>query len=244
MTDQSRRNTQPDRGRTYPAGYGVVQPVANYRPWDVDADFQAIYDTVRDNTMVDIYRLWVLWVLALRVPSGSVLEIGSWRGGSGAILAAASATHVSSDGSDGPARAVYLADTFAGVVKAGERDSYYRGGEHANTDPDMVHEFLNSLDLGWVELLVGVFPDETGSRIERHRFSLCHIDVDVYQSARDAFQWVWSRMVAGGVVVFDDYGFYGCEGVTACVEEIMVEMPEATVVPNLTGQAVVVKTGP
>ena len=87
MADQSSRNTTPACDRTYPDGYGVVEPVANYRPWDVDADFQALYGDIREHTMVDIYRLWILWVLARRAPPGAVLEVGSWRGGSGAVLA-------------------------------------------------------------------------------------------------------------------------------------------------------------
>lgn len=240
MADQSSRNTTPGRGRTYPDGYGIVEPVANYRPWDVDPEFQALYGAIREDTMVDIYRLWILWVLARRAPAGAVLEVGSWRGGSGAVLARAA-------GEQKQPRAVsdarvYLADTFAGVVKAGERDSYYRGGEHANTSPEYVRSLLDSLDLSSVELLVGIFPDDTGQEIEDELFALCHIDVDVYQSAWDTFWWVWPRLVPGGVAVFDDYGFYGCEGVTACVEEIMRELPDVPVIPNLSGQAVVVKT--
>jgi len=254
MADQSSHNTTPGRGRTYPDGYGIVQPVANYRPWDVDSEFQSIYGEIREHTMVDIYRLWILWVLARRAPAGAVLEVGSWRGGSGAVLARAAADRRAVPADPDAARTafpagkpsqprVYLADTFAGIVKAGERDSYYRGGEHANTSPEHVRSLLDGLDLGWVELLVGTFPDDTASRIEDERFALCHIDVDVYQSAWDTFWWVWPRLVPGGMAVFDDYGFYGCEGVTACVEEIMVKLPGVPVIPNLSGQAVIVKTG-
>lgn len=241
MTDQSTRNTTPGRGRAYPDGYGVVEPVANYRPWDVDSEFQAIYREIREHTMVDIYRLWILWVLAGRVPAGAVLEVGSWRGGSGAVLARAAGTAPPAGEQKQPR--VYLADTFAGVVKAGERDSYYHGGEHANTSPEHVRSLLDRLDLPSVELLVGIFPDDTGPKIETERFALCHIDVDVYQSARDTFWWVWPRLVPGGIAIFDDYGFYGCEGVTACVEEIMAKLPGVPVIPNLSGQAMIVKTG-
>lgn len=247
MADQSSVNTRQNRDRSYPPGYGVVEPVANYRPWDIDQEFQWIYSRIREHTMVDIYRLWVLWTLALRAAHGSMLEIGSWRGGSGAVLAAAAAygagarTAGAGEAGSGPRR-LFLADTFSGVVKAGHRDPYYKGGEHANTSAGHVHSLLDSLGLGWVELLAGVFPEDTGDEIADHRFALCHIDVDVYQSARDAFEWIWPRLVPGGVVVFDDYGFYGCEGVTACVEEVMDERPDAVVVPNLTGQAVLIRS--
>jgi O-methyltransferase len=254
MADQARTNTKQDRKRTYPPGYGVVEPVANYRPWDTDAGFREVYDLVQDHTMVDVYRLWTLWTLAKQVPPGDILEIGSWRGGSGTVLARALAASRPQDRGSSPGDAdrqasgpnvVFLADTFAGVVKAGERDTYYKGGEHANTSPDIVRELLARAGVTGVEVLVGMFPEDTADRISDRRFALCHIDVDVCQSAADCFDWAWPRMVAGGVIVFDDYGFYGCEGVTAFVEEIAgTERNGARIVaiPSLSGQAIVAAT--
>ena len=127
------------------------------------------------------------------------------------------------------------------AVSAGEKDTYYKGGEHSNTSVELVRGFLDEMGLAWVELLPGTFPEETGKAVEDLRFALAHIDVDVYQSARDAFQWVWPRLVDGGLVVFDDYGFYGCEGVTEFVNELMEKYPDLPVLPNLSGQSVVVK---
>ena len=244
MSDQSRVNTKPQTGRSYPPGYGVVEPVANYRPWDTDEEFQAVYRLVRDATMVDVYRLWTLWFIARQIPAGDVLEVGSWRGGSGTVIARALA---GTNAREFGGRKVYLADTFAGVVKASVRDTYYRGGEHANTSVDMVRQLLERAGVPHVELLPGVFPDETGPAVADHRFALCHIDVDVYQSAKETFEWVWPRMVPGGVVVFDDYGFYGCEGVTSLIDEIAGRSDRAgghiTVVPSLSGQAAITRMG-
>jgi O-methyltransferase len=47
----------------------------------------------------------------------------------------------------------------------------------------------------------------------------------------------------GGVVVFDDYGFWGCEGVTQAVHEIRAGLEHALLVHNLNGHAVLVRTG-
>lgn len=239
MADQARTNTTQNKARSYPPGYGIVEPVANYRPWDTDAEFPKLYELVQTHTMVDVYRLWTLWTITRQLPPGDLLEIGSWRGGSGTVIARAAQSTVA----DEP-RAVFLADTFAGVVKAGERDTYYKGGEHANTAPAIVEELLSSAGVAGVKLLVGMFPEETGTAVEERRFALCHIDVDVYQSAADCFAWAWPRMVAGGVIVFDDYGFYGCEGVTAFVEEIAGTTRDGgriVVIPSLSGQAIVTR---
>jgi O-methyltransferase len=237
MADQAVANTRPSR-RQYPPGYGIVEPVANYRPWEISPEFQSIYRQIKEHTMVDVFRLWTLWYLCSELPAGELLEVGSWRGGSGALIASAVA---------GSSRTVYLADTFSGVVKAGKRDTYYTGGEHANTSPRRVRGLLKRMGLNNVKLLVGVFPEDTAGRISEERFAFCHIDVDVYRSAKDTFQWVWPRLTPGGVVVFDDYGFYGCEGVTSFVEELRATEPtdgdRFVVIPSLSGQAILVRSG-
>ncbi len=244
MSDQARTNTKPQTRRTYPAGYGIVEPVANYRPWDVDEQFQEVYGLVRDATMVDIYRLWTLWFIASQLPDGDVLEVGSWRGGSGVVIARA--LNAGRAGDRSTDRDIFLADTFAGVVKASARDTYYQGGEHANTSVELVRDLLERAGVPQVQLLAGVFPDDRAHEIEDRGFALCHIDVDVYQSAKETFEWVWPRMVRGGVVVFDDYGFYGCEGVTALVTELAGRQDGSdgrlTIVPSLSGQAIVTRT--
>ena len=138
-------------------------------------------------------------------------------------------------------RHLYLADTFAGVVKAGPRDDYYKGGEHADTTLELVEEFLNNLRLTEYTVLSGIFPEESAHLVESDAIALCHIDVDVYQSAKDVVDWVWPRMPVGGIIVYDDYGFYGCEGVTALVNEEAARA-DRLLIHNLNGHAVIVKT--
>lgn len=217
--------------RVYPPGYGIVQPGSDYRPMDVDEEFLRIYRLVRETTLVDVYRLYDLWELvgqATKRP-GDLLEVGVWRGGSGAVIGERVRR-------DAPGRKLFLADTFSGVVKAGSRDPYYRGGEHADTTLESVTKFLHNADLVEFRLLSGVFPDETGPVVTDHRFCFCHIDVDVYESAKGVFEWIMPRLVPGGIVVFDDYGFLGCEGVTALVHELRTR-DDIVFLMNVNGHA-------
>jgi O-methyltransferase len=216
----------------------VYRPVfhkANYAPWVEDEGFQKIYSAVRGHTLVDIYRLWELWCLVGETQHlpGNLLEIGVWRGGSAAVMAARLMRE------DGPS--LYLCDTFYGVVKAGPLDSYYRGGEHADTSPQVVMQLLeNNLPDARVKILNGVFPEETGAQVVDQIFRLVHVDVDVYQSADDILNFVWPRMPSGGVVVYDDYGFSQCAGIAAHVNE-QRGMADRLVLHNLNGHAVVIK---
>jgi O-methyltransferase len=72
---------------------------------------------------------------------------------------------------------------------------------------------------------------------------ICHIDVDVYQSAKDIFTWVWPRLIPGGVVIFDDFGFGACEGITQLVNEITSENPQIRRIYNINGHGILFKIG-
>lgn len=216
--------------------YEPVTPRADYAPWNSDDLFLSVYESVRNDTKVDIYRCWELWTLVEQSSklAGNIIEIGVWRGGTGALMAKRAAL-------SGIDATIYLCDTFRGVVKAGLHDTYYKGGELA-TSRQSVDALVQRFQLNNVQILEGIFPDETARLIdERHaRFRLCHIDVDVYQSAKDILDWVWGRMVAGGVIVYDDYGFNGCQGITKLVND-QKNQTDRLVLHNLNGHALVVK---
>jgi O-methyltransferase len=215
--------------------YGPVNLETTYSPWNGDEAFVAAYRAIVNHTLVDIYRCYELWSLVEQSHklTGSIIEVGVWRGGTGTLLAERASTCGISD-------TVYLCDTFTGVVKASERDSTYRGGEHADSSRSTVERLLSSRKLSNARILEGIFPEETGCFLESATFRLCHIDVDVYRSARDAAEWLWPRLVVGGVIVYDDYGSQGCSGITQHVDE-QISFHDRLVLHNLNGHAVVVK---
>ena len=217
----------------------AIVPWSTYSPWLDDQSFQKIFGVVSPNSLLDIYRMFQLWELTGQVCTkkcmqGDILEVGSWRGGSGCLIGAKCV-------SEGVDSQVYLADTFRGVPKAGEQDTLYRGGEHSDTSPHVVSELIGKLSLSNVEILQGLFPEHSSHSIATKRFRMCHIDVDAYQSGLDVFAWVWPRLETGGVVVFDDYGFWGCEGIARLVSELKYG-DDRTFIHNLTGQAIIIKT--
>jgi len=89
------------------------------------------------------------------------------------------------------------------------------------------------------ELVEGVDP-AARRQSEGRSVRLGHCDVDVYRSAKDVFDWVWPRLELGGMVVFDDYGFPACPGVTKFVDEQRL-LGDRTVIHNLNGHGLVVK---
>jgi O-methyltransferase len=219
------------------SAYDYVYPLANYAPWNSDPGFLSAYESIQAHTLVDIYRCWELWTLVSQTEKlgGGILEVGVWRGGTGALMAKR-AQLATAQG------LVYLCDTFEGVVKAGSDDAFYKGGEHSDTTQRIVEGLVQSLNLNNVRILKGIFPDDTAHLVDSGaRFRLCHIDVDVYSSARDVMTWVWERMVPGGMVVYDDYGFSACKGITKYVNEQASEA-DRLVLHNLNGHAIVIRT--
>jgi O-methyltransferase len=219
--------------------YGYSFPSANYAPWQGDAEFMNIYTAIKSNTLVDIYRCYELWQLVHKMnsldPKAAILEVGVWRGGTAGIMSQRLALLRSN-------ATIYLADTFTGVAKAGSNDSFYSGGEHSDTSQQIVEDLLkNKSRYPHYKILKGIFPDDTAHEISSsEQFGICHIDVDVYDSAKDILEWVWEKMIIGGVVVFDDYGFHSCTGVTKLVEGYRA-YPDRQVIHNLNGHAIMIK---
>jgi O-methyltransferase len=226
------RGEQPWKHESSNILHQRVIPFATLAPWLNNTDFMEIHEKIRECTLVDLYRCYELWNLAkqsIKV-EGVILEVGVWRGGTGAILAEATKSNN---------KKVFLADTFNGVVKAGTNDTIYKGGEHADTSLSLVSQLMSSLTLSNVELLEGVFPEDTHHMVEGN-ISMLHCDVDVYSSCRDIVKWCLPRMLVGAILVFDDYGFYGCEGVTIFCDELK-HRNDLIFTHNLNGHAVFVK---
>jgi O-methyltransferase len=231
---QTLRSQQPwNQVETPTIKHHRVLPHATYSPWLTDAGFMATYEKIKDFTLVDIYRCYELWLIAAQLENveGNFLEVGVWRGGTGALLAQAIKNI--------PGKSVFLADTFTGVVKAGENDTRYKGGEHADTSEDVVKGLLASMNLSNATILKGIFPEDTQARVDG-KIALLHCDVDVYSSTKDIVAWCLPHFSSGSVIVFDDFGFSGCEGVTKFCGEFR-KNTDFFFLHNLNGHAIFIK---
>ncbi|MFY9101283.1 class I SAM-dependent methyltransferase [Aliarcobacter cryaerophilus] len=215
--------------------YQKINVNATYNPWFGDLEFLDIYNQIKDNTLVDIFRCYELFTLvkqSSKLKSGALIEIGVFEGGTGAIIAKqAELSNINEK--------VYLCDTFNGVVKSSEYDPNYYDGEHKATK-NTVENLLQDINIQNTVILEGIFPDETGREIENLQFRFCHIDVDVYYSANDIVEWIWPKMVVGGMIVYDDYGYSTCKGITKHVNELSND-DDKMIFYNTNGHAIIIK---
>jgi O-methyltransferase len=133
---------------------------------------------------------------------GEMAEFGVFEGGSARVIAEACN------------KPLHLFDTFEGMP---EDDVYPEG--HKKDDFAVTYEevraFLSGLNVIYHP---GFFPDTTRG-LEHLRFSFVHIDADIEQSTRAGIEFFKPRMVSGGVIVFDDYGWKNCPAVKKLVDE-------------------------
>ena len=228
--------------------YSKINPIATYSPWENDDEFNEIYSTVWHKTTpigtwsftgVDKYRAYELWKLveeSSKLKEGSIIEIGTWCGGSGAIISKKARNCSILD-------KIYLCDTFKGIVKTDKtKDSHMEDGMLNDATYECVDYLINDvLKIKDVKILEGIFPEETQHNIPTNeKFRFCHIDVDVYQGCKDIVDWIWDRLIPGGIIVYDDFGFETADGVTKYVEE-QRKFVDRIVIHNLNGHAIIIK---
>ena len=198
--------------------------------YDDEEGIKRAVSRVRPNTMVSFDRLATLWLQVLyldrnRIP-GDLVECGVWRGGAAAMMALA---HLGSGSKT--FRQLQLFDSWKGLPEPdGELDGTfaveYSGGAH-NGKLKPVGKCVASLDearylletqVGYpsdlVHYHVGWFQ-ETLPRTELGAISLLRLDGDWYESTKLCLEYLYPRVVKGGIVVLDDYGYWsGCRKAT------------------------------
>ena len=136
---------------------------------------------------------------------GQAIEVGVHRGASAEFICEML-----------PEATVYCFDTFQGMpaemITKGL--DYHTERDFRDTSFKLVSDRLKRF--GNACIIAGVFPQ---SAIVEPRIKFAHIDVDLYQSTKQAIEWVWPLLVDGGVLLDDDYGCGSCAGAKKAVDE-------------------------
>ena len=73
------------------------------------------------------------------------------------------------------------------------------------------------------------------------QFSFAHVDVDIYDPALACCDYIYPRLVSGGVMMFDDYGYPACRGERNAVDKFFADKSQP-VIALPSGQGLVIKT--
>lgn len=148
-------------------------------------------------TLVDRFRLGKLYDYCV-MTKGEIWECGVYKGGTAMALS-------------GFNRPLRLFDTFEGMPEVSEHDNFHKKGDFkVDSIPNIPKADIHK---GWI-------PD-TFKGLENSKIGFAHIDVDIYQSVKDCIEFIEPRLVKGGIMVFDDYGFRTCKGAKKAVDEML-----------------------
>ena len=200
-------------------------------PLDSPAETLDIYQRVKRCTMTTPERVAALcdavrYVDANVVP-GAIVECGVYRGGS--AMAAALACRA--------AREIWLYDTFEGMSAPSAADARASDGRPAADllDGAAKGELIwcyssegevaaNMRSTGYPEALTHLVKgkvEDTIPGVMPAKIAVLRLDTDWYESTRHELLHLFPRLVAGGVLVIDDYGHW--EGARRAVDEFLGE---------------------
>ncbi|MDB5335858.1 MAG: tylF 2 [Planctomycetaceae bacterium] len=160
-------------------------------------------------TASDAYALYSIARAQLK-HSGEWAEVGVFEGASAKLLCEAKGE-----------RRLHLFDTFTGLPDPDMPERSILKKHQFRADEQSVRQYLAPYPN--VTFHVGLFP-ETGSAINDLRFSLVHLDVDLYRSTLDCLEFFYPRMIPGGIIVSHDYTILA--GVKAAVDNFFDDKPE------------------
>jgi O-methyltransferase len=222
---------------------------------DIDTADLAFIRRFDGYTMTSIERRFhllnaVRYLVRHQIP-GAIVECGVWRGGS---MMLAASTLLSLGVCD---RELHLFDTYAGMPPPAALDVDFEGkraGERMQADAETRSESLvwaiaslpevtkNMVDTGYPASLVHYVEgrvEETLPKAAPERIALLRLDTDWYESTRHELIHLYPRLVRGGVLIIDDYGYW--KGARKAVDEFLAVLPEPVLLHRIddTGRAVV-----
>jgi O-methyltransferase len=150
---------------------------------------------------------------------GDIVECGVWNGGSAALMAFACLKSEMANN-----RQIWLFDSFAGLPPPGPKDGitenkYFFEGLNEGSVEQVQNVFRKlSLPMDRVKICSGWF-EATLTTAQIDRIVILHIDADWYSSVMLVLQVFYDKVVPGGFVVLDDYGYW--EGCTRAFEDFV-----------------------
>lgn len=229
-----RRRVRQEMARISAGLFGDFPLSEDSKAWREDGQFLADYRRLSPLNPYSEDRKWTLreFVLLSNVLEGDLAECGCYEGASAYFMAQASNHGF-----------LYLFDSFEGISAPDDRDRSVHPEVMPWTKGDMgsTQEKLraNLSDYEAFEVFPGWIPDRFAEVAER-RFRLVHIDVDLYQPTLDSLEFFYPRLVDGGIVVMDDYGFLTCLGAKQAADKF-AQSAGTRVLHLPTGQGVLFK---
>lgn len=172
---------------------------------------------------VNIARFLAIYELAKKVVHlpGHFAEFGCWNGTNLLFMA-----KVLSILRPRELNKIFGFDSFEGLTtfddaKDTDRKTQgkYKGNLQLLQDALKLHGFQDSVQLikGNIDETVPAFVQEKKDL----RFSLIYVDVDLYSPTKTILQYLYPKLLSGGIMVFDEYNTEAWSGETSAVHDVL-----------------------
>lgn len=165
---------------------------------------------------------------------GDMADLGAWRGGPSYIMRRLV-----------PEKRLHIFDTWQGTPyddplchhKKGEWATSLEECRKAVGNGDLTYYYQGVFpdSIGWLEDENRIYIADDGGKYPK-KFCFVYIDMDTEQATHDALHFFWPRLVPGGKIVVDDYGWEPCAGVKKAIDEIFftpTDSANMSVIPSL-----------
>jgi len=212
--------------------FGDFQLSEDYKLWRTDKKFIEDFKRLSPHNLYSQDRKFTLreFVRSTGYLDASLAECGCYQGASAYFMAEA-----------GAGSTLHLFDSFEGLSKPDEHDLasdntpiYWHEGD-LRTNESIVRNVLAGFDN--VKFHKGWIPEKF-KETENEKFRVVHIDVDLYQPTKDSLEYFYPRMIPGGVIVMDDFGFTSCPGAHKAATEFMKDKKQH-IIHLPTGQGII-----
>ena len=135
----------------------------------------------------------------------------------------------------------YLLDSFEGLqdknllpVEMRAFQNYKRFGNYEEEVKEKFKEFES------MTIIPGYVP-ETLSKLNADKVCFVSIDFNCVEPEREALSFIWDKVVKGGIIIFDDYGFPGHDPQKLSHDEF-AQSKDCLIYTCPTGQGILIKS--
>ena len=190
--------------------------------WEKDSNFKEMYEDNRKNILLDKIKAYVLYKFIKYCSNlkGDFAELGVYKGGGCKLISLTNKMN----------KKIYGFDTFEGFPELDkQKNPTWKAGQLNDAPFEQVKKYINDDN---VILIKGVFPETVKDIPENTQFSFIHIDTDLYEGTLAGCEYFYDKIIPGGVLLVDDYGFLSCPGVDHAINEFFDNKSEEILLPN------------
>ena len=161
------------------------------------------------------------------------MEIGTLRGGSGALLASNLLTNE-----------LILWDRWGDKIASGKKDNYFIKKKYAEADDlltskNLIRTFINKkVNLDYKNIS---FPNKKIINRLNNNLSLVHFDIYNKKAFTDGIKLIWPKMIKGGVFIVSAYGSISLDPLTDAVNLYVRQKHDCIFFQTHSGMALLIK---